>query len=174
VLREGEPLLPELLKHPRVVILGEPGAGKSLVARAAVREFASDAQQVSIFAELKTYRGDLSQLLASVAPALLVDTATTANGKPLQRAYVLDGVDEIPRELIDQFGKDLAALLTRDPSAAAASVILPEPSAIAMELCVEPFPLSRLNSSRAKRCLRLRCASRASVPASIQEPLWLM
>ena len=32
VLREGEPQLAELLKHPRVVILGEPGAGKSLVA----------------------------------------------------------------------------------------------------------------------------------------------
>jgi hypothetical protein len=43
-------------------------------------------------------------------------------------------------------------------------------------LCAEAFPLSRLNSSSASRCLRVRCrcASCASVPASSHWPLWLM
>jgi gamma-glutamylcyclotransferase (GGCT)/AIG2-like uncharacterized protein YtfP len=119
VLREGEPQLPELLKHPRVVILGEPGAGKSLVVRAAVLELLSKGQQVPIFSELKAYRGDLQKLLESSTPASILDPASTADGKPLQRTYVLDGVDEIPREFLDQFGKDLTALLSRDTSAGA-------------------------------------------------------
>ncbi len=117
VLREGEPQLPELLKHSRVVILGEPGAGKSVVARAVVVELLSNPQQVPIFAELKTYRGDLLGLLQSSAPTSVLDPINTANGKPRQRFCVLDGVDEIPRELVEQFGKDLTALLQRDPTA---------------------------------------------------------
>lgn len=117
VLREGEPQLSELLKHPRVVILGEPGAGKSLVARAAVLEFLTDSQPVPVFAELKAYRGDLAKLLESATPVSLLNQTIAVDGKPLQRAYVLDGVDEIPRELLDVFGKDLAALLSRDPTA---------------------------------------------------------
>lgn len=117
VLREGEPQLAELLKHPRVVILGEPGAGKSLVARAAVLQFLTDGQQIPVLVELKAYRGDLSKLLTSATPGSLLDVTSKANDKPLRRAYVLDGVDEIPAELLGQFGKNLTALLTHDPSA---------------------------------------------------------
>src|SRR5712692_6208713 len=53
VFREGEPGLSEILKHPRVVVLGEPGAGKSLVARAAVQEVLRGSERVPIFTELK-------------------------------------------------------------------------------------------------------------------------
>jgi hypothetical protein len=35
ILREREPKLEDVLKHARVLILAEPGAGKSVVARAA-------------------------------------------------------------------------------------------------------------------------------------------
>lgn len=118
VFREGEPQLAEILKHPRTVVLGEPGAGKSLVTRAAVVELLSDGNRVPIVGELKAYRGDLLGLLRSNTPASLLDVAANASGKRLERAYIFDGVDEIPREMIEKFGKDLAGLLERDPTAA--------------------------------------------------------
>ena len=58
--------------------------------------------------------------------------------------------------------------------AAADNVILPVLSGKTTELCAEAFSLSRLNSSSANRCLRFRCATSASVPASSHWPLWLM
>src|SRR6266567_3608097 len=64
VFREHEPELVEILTHPRILILAEPGGGKSVIARAAVHEFAR-AGRVPVFVELKGYRGDLSQLLLS-------------------------------------------------------------------------------------------------------------
>jgi hypothetical protein len=118
VYREGEPQLAEILKHPRTVVLGEPGAGKSLVTRAAVVELLSYGNRVPIVGELKAYRGDLLGLLRSDTPPSILDVAGNAGSKKLERAYVLDGVDEIPFELIEQFGKDLARLLERDSNAA--------------------------------------------------------
>src|SRR5713226_3185788 len=73
VLREREPGLDEILKHPRVVILGEPGAGKSLVAQVAVQKGLSNAERVPVFSELKQYRGDLGKLLRVAAPNSILD-----------------------------------------------------------------------------------------------------
>ena len=75
VLRDREPALAELLKHPRVVILGEPGAGKSVVARAAVRTLIEEAERVPVYSELKQYRADsnLVDLLKASVPAWLLD-----------------------------------------------------------------------------------------------------
>jgi hypothetical protein len=117
VLREGEPQLAEILKHPWTVVLGEPGAGKSLVARAAVVELLSDGNKIPIVGELKAYRGDLLGLLRSTTPASILDAIGNASSKTQERAYIFDGVDEIPREMVEQFGKDLAGLLDRDPTA---------------------------------------------------------
>src|SRR5882762_3883766 len=66
-----------------------------------------------------------------------------------------------------------ASQLTKYFSAAAASVILPATNGAPVFLA-GVAPLRRLNSSSVSRCLRFRCASSASVPASIQPPLWLM
>src|ERR1700722_8836822 len=65
VLKDREPELHELLQHPRVVSLGEPGAGKSVVARAAVRTLIEEAERVPVYGELKQYRADsnLTELL---------------------------------------------------------------------------------------------------------------
>ena len=70
--------------------------------------------------------------------------------------------------------RELAPSASGPDPAAADSVILPVLSGKTTELCAEAFPLSRLNSSSASRCLRFRCASSASVLASIHWPLWLM
>src|SRR6516225_6144672 len=69
-LRDREPGLEELLSHPRVVVLGEPGAGKSVVARAAVRAHIASNNRVPVFSELKGYRASsgLLELLSTSAP----------------------------------------------------------------------------------------------------------
>jgi len=118
ILRDKEPRLKEILKHPRLVILGEPGAGKSLVARAAVQEVLRNGERVPVYAELKQYRGNLSALLELSTPRSTLDRSTVVDGKLLARTYVFDGLDELPRELLEQFGKELDALLAYDKAAA--------------------------------------------------------
>src|SRR3989442_6039199 len=67
VFRERSPDLAELLQHPRLLVLAEPGGGKSVVARAAVHK-SLEAGRIPVLAELKEYRGDLIGLLRIVAP----------------------------------------------------------------------------------------------------------
>jgi hypothetical protein len=55
MLRGREPKLPDILKHSRVLILAEPGGGKSVVARAATHQFAREGGRLPVFAELKGY-----------------------------------------------------------------------------------------------------------------------
>ena len=117
MLREREPKLADVLKHPRVLILAEPGGGKSVVARAAAHEFAREEARVPIFAELKGYRGDLSVLIAAAAPPTVLDPASAVEGRPVSRAYLLDGIDEIPRGMLPQLGADLQKLFEKDPHA---------------------------------------------------------
>jgi hypothetical protein len=58
MLRDGEPKLADSLKHTRVLILAEPGGGKSVVACAAVHQFICNRERILVIAELKGYRGD--------------------------------------------------------------------------------------------------------------------
>jgi hypothetical protein len=100
--------LAELLQHPRLLILAEPGGGKSVVARAAVQE-SLQAGRIPILVELKEYRGDLTAVLRTVAPeGLLGDDAA-------RRTYLLDGIDEVPAELLSDFARDLDTLAQTDP-----------------------------------------------------------
>jgi hypothetical protein len=117
ILRDREPGLEEILKHPRLVVLGEPGAGKSLVARAAVQGTLRKAERVPVFTELKQYRGDLRKLLEIAAPRSILDQTVSANENLIKRVYILDGVDEIPQEFVTAFGKDLEKLLSNDSTA---------------------------------------------------------
>jgi len=117
MLRDREPKLPDILKHSRVLILAEPGGGKSVVARAALHQFAREGGRVPVFAELKGYRGDLSALISTAAPAALLDPAAAVEARLVSRAYVLDGIDEIPRGTLPRLGADLQRLFEKDPSA---------------------------------------------------------
>lgn len=116
MLRDREPKLKDVLSHSRVLILAEPGGGKSLVSRCAVHEFISQGK-IPIFAELKEYRGELATLLQKAAPDELLVPSASIDGAPLARSYVLDGIDEVPSELLSTLGEDLNGLFQRDPSA---------------------------------------------------------
>jgi len=118
MMRDREPKLADILKHPRAVILAEPGGGKSVVARAAVRQFLTSEERVPIFVELKEYRGDLRALISKAAPPALLDTAGDIEGNLISRAYVLDGIDEIPRGFLSALGTDLEQLFVQDGNAA--------------------------------------------------------
>ena len=119
ILRDREPELSELLKHQRVIVVGEPGAGKSVVAHAAVRTLIEERERVPVYGELKQYRkaSNLVGLLKGSAPAEALEIGYLFEGKAIARTYVLDGVDEIPAEMLAAFGKDLDDLLGNDKDA---------------------------------------------------------
>ena len=116
-LREREPRLAELLTHPRVMVLAEPGGGKSVIAQAAVLQILGKAERVPVLVELKGYRTDLPSLIRQSAPPEILDLAASVDGMRIRRTYVLDGADEVPRELIQQFATDFRTLLKADPDA---------------------------------------------------------
>ena len=58
-LRNREPRLAELLTHPRVMVLAEPGGGKSITAYTAVLEILSKGERIPALVELKGYRSGL-------------------------------------------------------------------------------------------------------------------
>jgi hypothetical protein len=117
VFREREPELQELLSHPEILILAEPGAGKSMVARAAIRELIKNPKRIPIFSELRSYRRNLSDLVRSDKPVSLFAENLIIDGVPRQRTYILDGLDEIPVEVLNDFKADLQQFLNSDQSA---------------------------------------------------------
>src|SRR5450755_2097863 len=68
LLRDKEVKLPELLERRAVLILAEPGGGKSVVARAAAHHLMDANQGLPIFLDLKEYRGDLANMVAKAVP----------------------------------------------------------------------------------------------------------
>jgi hypothetical protein len=118
MLRDREPALSDILKHPRILILAEPGGGKSVIARAVALQFSEGGERVPILIELKEYRGDLAAMITKAAPAALLDPDAKVDGTLISRAYVLDGVDEIPRGRLSQLAADLEHLFEKDPNAA--------------------------------------------------------
>jgi hypothetical protein len=109
-LREYEPDLPKLLENRRLVVVGEPGAGKSTVARAVTHRFAAARARtdIPIFLNLRGYRGDLTATLnASVAAGILTS-------REISRRYVFDGLDEVPHEFLSQVTAEINHLLATD------------------------------------------------------------
>jgi energy-coupling factor transporter ATP-binding protein EcfA2 len=111
VLREQELNLKKLLVHRHLVIVGEPGSGKSTIARAVARLLGSQESVVAvpIIVNLRSYRGDLKNLYRTQIPSSLLES------QGLKRHYILDGLDEVPREALQGAFRDVKGLLTADP-----------------------------------------------------------
>ena len=116
--REYAPDLSEVLKNSRVVIAGDPGLGKSTTAEAVARYFAGQQPLASIpiLASLKSYGGNLQQLLVKVSSELIL-SLNEVEGNAVRRYYILDGLDEIPSECLSAFTKDVKTLLDGDKEA---------------------------------------------------------
>jgi hypothetical protein len=111
LLRDKETTLEELLGRGQVLVLAEPGGGKSIVARAAVVRLIETTNRLPLFVELKEYRGDLNAMLAAAGPDICFLTDRLVNGEAVGRSYILDGVDEVPREYLKAFGDQLTEFL---------------------------------------------------------------
>jgi hypothetical protein len=109
-LREYEPDLPKLLENRRLVIVGEPGAGKSTVTRTVTRRFAiaHARTDVPVFLSLRGYAGNLTASLAASAPNDVLSS------RLISRRYVFDGLDEVPHELLSQATAQINNLLATD------------------------------------------------------------
>ena len=117
MLREREPALKEILTHPAIAIVADPGAGKSVVGRASVQHLIANGGRVPVFAELKQYRVDLPTLFRITTPTAILDPAAMVEGVPLRRTYVLDGIDEIPAELVQRLGTELREFIAHESQA---------------------------------------------------------
>lgn len=103
----SEPDLEAILEQRRLVILGEPGSGKSTIASAAVRVGLARGW-VPVLVSLRGYRGNLKTLIAETIPADVL--ADVVADQTTQVLFVLDGFDEVADEYIDHLLKDLAEL----------------------------------------------------------------
>ena len=117
MLRDREPMLEEVLTHPSIAIVADPGAGKSVVGRAAVEHLLNHSDRVPVFAEVKQYRVDLPTLFRITTPVGVLEPRATVGGVALKRTYVLDGIDEIPMELLQRLGAELRDFMENEAGA---------------------------------------------------------
>lgn len=111
LLREKEPELDALLAHRRLIIVGEPGSGKSTIAQEAARRLACVDSALPILLSLRSYRGNLKQLVSKTVPSAIFEM------DDLQKHYICDGLDEVPREHISEAIRDLVDLSALEQSA---------------------------------------------------------
>ena len=112
MFRENEPDLPTILTQSQLLILGEPGAGKSTAAKAVAQHLlAKNDATVPILSPLKSYNGNLRALLIQSVQPTILDAPT------VMRTYILDGIDEVPTAHRDTLREDLRALVAADTRA---------------------------------------------------------
>jgi hypothetical protein len=111
--REHEPNLAAVLRHKRLLILGEPGAGKSTIAQAILAHLLSDtsSKDLPVIVRLKSCGGSLRDLMTQNTPVEVLDDPG------LIRCYVFDGIDEVSASHRSTLRDEITALLTGDPSA---------------------------------------------------------
>jgi len=110
VFREHEPDLPAVLQHSRIVLLGEPGAGKSTAVDAIVYHLLAQGNpfEIPLPASLRSYRGSLRALFLEQVHETVLDA------RDAKRTYLLDGIDEVPSEARDALRRELDELLATD------------------------------------------------------------
>jgi hypothetical protein len=109
VFREHEPDLPAILTHQYLLLLGEPGAGKSTTSRAIVQHLLNNGPAIPVIASLKSYAGDLRGLLVKTTPGIVLDTPG--------HTYILDGIDEVPTNHRQTLVGEINALRSNDTAA---------------------------------------------------------
>src|ERR1035437_8723554 len=108
----NEPDLPAILTHPRALNFRKPGAGKSTTGRAIVQHLLDkEPTAIPVIASLKSYHGNLRNLLIQTAPAAVLDAPM------ITRTYILDGIDEIPLDHRAALPRELNNLFTADATA---------------------------------------------------------
>ncbi len=110
IIREHQPYLDQVLTHPFVAVIGDPGSGKSMVvSEIACRLTGGQGDHVPILGYLRGYRGSLADLLKDVPDFI-------RNPQDLKRFYLFDGFDEIPPDYLPAFANEVAELLGNEPA----------------------------------------------------------
>ena len=111
--------LAAILRERRVLVLAEPGAGKSTWVHAVMLHLIEETAEtfVPFYATLRNYQGNLRTLLESSESHGKLAKLTQKRDPSWHRVYLLDGIDEVPGEHIETFCADLAKLATGDSDA---------------------------------------------------------
>src|SRR5262249_52947506 len=109
MFRESEPDLPTILTQQRLLILGEPGAGKTTAARAVAQHLLEKNDlNVPIVSTLKSYQGSLRTVLLQSVQETILDAPTVT------RTYILDGIDEAPAAHVHTLREEIERLVATD------------------------------------------------------------
>ena len=101
--------LDNVLAHRHAVVLGEPGSGKSVVARQAI-ELSAQQGLIPILLPLTAYSEDLPTLIRQHASDEALQ-ATHIEDTPAARLYIFDGYDEVPADRFSDFVSEINALV---------------------------------------------------------------
>jgi hypothetical protein len=103
LLRAREPQITDLLELPNVIVLAEPGAGKSTVTRTAVLSLLSKLDLLPVRISLLECSSD--RTVQHLVDAALNGIHVAADERLY---YLVDGIDEVPRELLDRTSAEIA------------------------------------------------------------------
>ena len=111
-LRAREPEIGDILSLPNMVVLAEPGAGKSTVTKTAALALLLRPDFLPVRISLLECSRDRSvrHLIAVALNGLALDA-------DLKFYYLLDGIDEVPRELLERTSAEIAVIRDEDRTA---------------------------------------------------------
>lgn len=124
VLKKSTSIQHILKTHNRLIILGEPGSGKSTSLECFSSQIASESKEIidddftehaiPVFIQGKEYKGSLFDLISSALPITVNKETTLNNGL---YTIIIDAVNEIPKEYHETkfFEQDLKSFIEKYP-----------------------------------------------------------